>query len=174
MGFSDLFILQLRSWFLDLRPLDLCFEPDLFDLLIFDLLIFDLPDLLILASPFFVLSIRANTLYYVGFARRCNFLQLQTVRGPATLGVVKSPNSINLRRIRPCCVQKAVLSLHKWHSTVVQEWYLLAHDKARVTPANLITCWFVERGWHLCNNIIKWPGHLIRHKTSSNQFYKVI
>ncbi len=42
MGFSHLFILQLRSWPRGLGPLDLDSEPDLFDFLILDLLIFDL------------------------------------------------------------------------------------------------------------------------------------
>ncbi len=42
MGFSHLFILQLRSWPRGLEPLDSEFGPDLFDLLILDLLIFDL------------------------------------------------------------------------------------------------------------------------------------
>ncbi len=42
MGFSHLFILQLKSWPRDLGPPDLDFGPDIFDPLIFDLLIFDL------------------------------------------------------------------------------------------------------------------------------------
>ncbi len=39
MGFSHLFILQLRSWLHGLGPPDSDFGPDLFDLLIFDLLL---------------------------------------------------------------------------------------------------------------------------------------
>ncbi len=42
MGFSHLFILQLRSWPYGLEPPNLNSGPDLFDLLILDLLIFDL------------------------------------------------------------------------------------------------------------------------------------
>ncbi len=42
MGFSHLFILQLRSWPRGLRPPDSDSGPDLFHLLILDLLIFDL------------------------------------------------------------------------------------------------------------------------------------
>ncbi len=39
MGFSHLFILQLRSWLCGLGPPDSDSRPDLFDLLIFDLLL---------------------------------------------------------------------------------------------------------------------------------------
>ncbi len=39
MGFSHLFILQLRSWHCGLGPPDSDSGPDLFDLLIFDLLL---------------------------------------------------------------------------------------------------------------------------------------
>ncbi len=42
MGFSHLFILQLRSWLHDLGPPDLDSGPNVFDLLILDFLIFDL------------------------------------------------------------------------------------------------------------------------------------
>ncbi len=41
MGFSHLFILQLKSWPRSLGPPNLDSGPDLFDFLIFDLLIFD-------------------------------------------------------------------------------------------------------------------------------------
>ncbi len=42
MGFSHLFIFQLRSWPCGLVPPDSDSGPDLFDLLILDVLIFDL------------------------------------------------------------------------------------------------------------------------------------
>ncbi len=42
MGFSHLFILQLRSWLHGLGPPNLDSRPDLFNLLILDLLIFNL------------------------------------------------------------------------------------------------------------------------------------
>ncbi len=41
MGFSYLFIFQLRTWFYGLGPPDLDSGPDLFDPLIFDLLLFN-------------------------------------------------------------------------------------------------------------------------------------
>ncbi len=42
MGFSYLFILQLRFWHRGLSPLDLDSGSDLFDLLILNVLVFDL------------------------------------------------------------------------------------------------------------------------------------
>ncbi len=65
MGFSHVFILQLKSWHRGLGPPDSNSRPDLFDLL---LLLFP-PDS---ASASLGLSTGANTPKCVGCLRQCN------------------------------------------------------------------------------------------------------
>ena len=74
MGFSHLYILQLKSWPYGLGSSDLDSGSDLCDLLIFDLLLLLLsPDLLLQHLHFSAFEVRVNTLNYVDFARQCNF-----------------------------------------------------------------------------------------------------
>ncbi len=76
MGFSPLFILQLRSWHHGQGPPDSDSGPDLFDLLIFDLLLLLLSlDLLLQHLHLSALDVGADTLISAGLARRCNFFQ---------------------------------------------------------------------------------------------------
>ncbi len=72
MGFSHLFILQLKSWPFGLGPPDLDSGPDLFDLLILDFLIFDLLFQHLLAFDLLPLPLYLSTL--MGFWRQCNFM----------------------------------------------------------------------------------------------------
>ncbi len=69
MGFSHLFILQLRSWHRGLGPPDLDSGPYFFDLLF---LLFPSDS----ASTSLGLSAGADTPKYVGFLRRCNSFML--------------------------------------------------------------------------------------------------
>ena len=73
MRFSYLFIFQLRSWSLNLGPLDLGSKPDFYDLLIFNVLFLMLTlDLVILVFAFLALFVRADTPNCIGFMMRYN------------------------------------------------------------------------------------------------------
>ncbi len=73
MGFSHLFILQLRSWPHGLGSPDLNSGPDLFDLLIFDLL------LLLLFFDFLLQHLHPSA-----FLLEPTFLNTQALRGNVT------------------------------------------------------------------------------------------
>ncbi len=74
MGFSHLFILQLRSWHRGLAPPDLDSRPDLFDLLIFNLLLQHLLAFDLLPLP----------LYPWAFRLEPTFLNAQALQGDVT------------------------------------------------------------------------------------------
>ncbi len=80
MGFSHLFILQLRSWPCSLGPPDLDSRPNLFDLLIFDhqhLLAFDL--LLQHLLAFDLLPLPLHPSAPIGLQRQYNFITSEII-----------------------------------------------------------------------------------------------
>ncbi len=106
MGFSHLFILQLRSWPRGLGPPDSDSGPDLFDLLIFDLLLLLLP-LDLLLQHLLAFDLLLVHLHPSAFLLEPTLLNAQTLRGnvtfvdgPTAFGAARYPESIPLRIVK--------------------------------------------------------------------------
>ena len=142
MGFSHLYILQLKPWLRGLGSPDLDSKPDLFDLLIFDFLLLLLPpDLLLQHLHSLAFEVGANTPNYVDPTRRCNFPYapqlLQTQAKPSLNRYAKmTPTSTSIDRAKMISASSIICI---WLSNSSAKIISVSTDRAKVTPASSTT-----------------------------------